>query len=623
MIQEVKIDLYDEESNHMGTLTIACNDPKLNQKSDIIYPEENIQLKNVEIVEEPDDSTYIQYCINQNHSFNNIMLLEETTYDVLFESNKSKGNFIVLDSLNNSELSIKPFKQMNFNLSDENVFKCVGTLNFKAYVGKSFLSIKEGNISSISIPIEIRSKKINYFKQYPAMISDLSEYSSGMLFDLKAPLSQLFKIDQTSTRTTLYEDYMYLEYLFDDKNLPTTMEYLLRNMNSQLIKNKEIVPSSQAGNISPKELINLLTSPDKWIKNKNSKLNNIKEFKGYIPEYVEEIKYEDTIDTNENRFVKYFLQQINDLIEDLINTNPKGYIYDNLQKFSQINEYYLQNRIFKDISTLNYLPTNSQILQKKEGYNEILNYFLMLEFSFKLNWSEVTNEFKGYEKRLSQLYEYWCYFKVLEVLNDLSINKINFDDIFEIDQNKWSIKLKRSNKSKKTFKILFKEKIVTIDYYYNQLFKRNSNYKSYSLSFKPDYTLLIKTDNEKYFIHFDAKYKSELEIKDFYEKIKLEDNNNEKLIDERDAEEEIFHKFKDGDIYKMHTYKDAILNTEGAYVLYPGEREGLFMENRKYVIPSVGAFPLTPGNDQNEHIQLKLFIKNILNQLLIEKNILK
>ena len=623
MIQEVKIDLYDEESNHMGTLTIACNDPKLNQKSDIIYPEENIQLKNVEIVEEPDDSTYIQYCINQNHSFNNIMLLEETTYDVLFESNKSKGNFIVLDSLNNSELSIKPFKQMNFNLSDENVFKCVGTLNFKAYVGKSFLSIKEGNISSISIPIEIRSKKINYFKQYPAMISDLSEYSSGMLFDLKAPLSQLFKIDQTSTRTTLYEDYMYLEYLFDDKNLPTTMEYLLRNMNSQLIKNKEIVPSSQAGNISPKELINLLTSPDKWIKNKNSKLNNIKEFKGYIPEYVEEIKYEDTIDTNENRFVKYFLQQINDLIEDLINTNPKGYIYDNLQKFSQINEYYLQNRIFKDISTLNYLPTNSQILQKKEGYNEILNYFLMLEFSFKLNWSEVTNEFKGYEKRLSQLYEYWCYFKVLEVLNDLSINKINFDDIFEIDQNKWSIKLKRSNKSKKTFKILFKEKIVTIDYYYNQLFKRNSNYKSYSLSFKPDYTLLIKTDNEKYFIHFDAKYKSELEIKDFYEKIKLEDNNNEKLIDERDAEEEIFHKFKDGDIYKMHTYKDAILNTEGAYVLYPGEREGLFMENRKYVIPSVGAFPLTPGNDQNEHIQLKLFIKNILNQLLNEKNILK
>ena len=247
----------------------------------------------------------------------------------------------------------------------------------------------------------------------------------------------------------------------------------------------------------------------------------------------------------------------------------------------------------------------------------------MLEFSFKLNWSEVTNEFKGYEKRLSQLYEYWCYFKVLEVLNDLSINKINFDDIFEIDQNKWSIKLKRSNKSKKTFKILFKEKIVTIDYYYNQLFKRNSNYKSYSLSFKPDYTLLIKTDNEKYFIHFDAKYKSELEIKDFYEKIKLEDNNNEKLIDERDAEEEIFHKFKDGDIYKMHTYKDAILNTEGAYVLYPGEREGLFMENRKYVIPSVGAFPLTPGNDQNEHIQLKLFIKKILNQLLIEKNILK
>ena len=25
------------------------------------------------------------------------------------------------------------------------------------------------------------------------------------------------------------------------------------------------------------------------------------------------------------------------------------------------------------------------------------------------------------------------------------------------------------------------------------------------------------------------------------------------------------------DVYKMHTYKDAITKTEGAYVLYPGE----------------------------------------------------
>ena len=29
--------------------------------------------------------------------------------------------------------------------------------------------------------------------------------------------------------------------------------------------------------------------------------------------------------------------------------------------------------------------------------------------------------------------------------------------------------------------------------------------------------------------------------------------------------------FKNGDIYKMHTYKDSILKSHGAYVLYPGK----------------------------------------------------
>ena len=45
-----------------------------------------------------------------------------------------------------------------------------------------------------------------------------------------------------------------------------------------------------------------------------------------------------------------------------------------------------------------------------------------------MSWDEVNNQFKGFEKKLSELYEYWCYFKLLKVLNDLSVKKINFED---------------------------------------------------------------------------------------------------------------------------------------------------------------------------------------------------
>ena len=45
----------------------------------------------------------------------------------------------------------------------------------------------------------------------------------------------------------------------------------------------------------------------------------------------------------------------------------------------------------------------------------------------------------------------------------------------------------------------------------------------------------------------------------------------------------------------MHTYKDAILETKGAYVLYPGNKCEIFRVDENETIPSVGAFPLTPG----------------------------
>ena len=62
------------------------------------------------------------------------------------------------------------FRRISFKFRD----KMAGILNFRSYAGKSFLDIEisEGHES---IPIEVRSKKINYHEQYPAMLADLSE----------------------------------------------------------------------------------------------------------------------------------------------------------------------------------------------------------------------------------------------------------------------------------------------------------------------------------------------------------------------------------------------------------------------------------------------------------------
>lgn len=209
---------------------------------------------------------------------------------------------------------------------------------------------------------------------------------------------------------------------------------------------------------------------------------------------------------------------------------------------------------------------------------------------------------------MSELYEYWCYFKLLKVLNELSVVKVNFEDIFRVNNDGWSISIKRGQSSAKKFKIYIEDSEIDIELFYNLKFSKESPlYVSYSLIFKPDYTLKITIGNKIHYIHFDAKYRSQLEVTG---------NNLDDDIDERDDLEENNYVFKNGDIYKMHTYKDSILRSHGAYVLFPGNSPQNFYVFESQVIPSVGAFSLTPGDDENNEQELAKFIEEVLKILL-------
>lgn len=611
--QKVIIHLTDEDLNEFGTLTVSSLDYRGDSQSNVNISH-SMALENVPIVDEPDNLTPIQYCPNIGANFAKLMFLEETEYQILFESKDAGANFDVLYSL--TKINDNHFKPFRFSLDD----KKLGTLNFRSYVGKSFLDVRKDNVNSIKIPIEVRSKKIDYFNQYSAMIADLSQHALSLIFEVNSPLYQEFELDSRE-KETYYEDFMFLEYLFREDNLPSIFEYLSKNLHSQLRNHVETVSVSFASNVNHDTLKNIVSKPNKLSKSSADFLI-VDKLNGYIPSELEQVKHEDVIDIPENRFFKYFLELIQNLVEKLLKSSKEGYIKDKLSYFSDEISYYLSSKFFNHISSMDYVPFNSQILQKKEGYREIFQYFLMLEFSFRLSWDEVNDQFKGFEKKLSELYEYWCYFKILKVLNDLSVVKINFEDVFEINKDNWSINIKKGERSAKKFKLYINDNEIDVKLFYNLRFSDKSKYRSYSLAFKPDYTLLISIGEHKHYIHFDAKYRSELEIIDFYNKIEVSNTDLDKEIDERDSLEEKDREFKDGDIYKMHTYKDSILKTEGSYVLYPGNKSKRFYES-DLIIPSVGAFSLTPGNDDIEENNLEIFIKEVLKTLLFNHGLIR
>ena len=598
MEQYIKIKAVDDDNNLFGTFKLSIDYTGfINLPTDSLnkeVPLGNLILYNVPIVESFDNRTPIQYYKNSNFNAN-VMLLEEHKYTVEFESDDSDLDvFYSLKNTKNSPIELFPNKSLGF-------------LNFGSYVGKTFLDIFREDKSLYKFPIEVRSRKINYSKDYATMIGDLSRFSSGLIYELDSPVYQSLEIG--SSNKTPYEDFMLLEYLFEDENLPATVEYLSRNLYTLLEETIEEVPTSMASNIGPNELIDVFSNSENLEKIENPDDSLWHKTKGYVPLKIKELKYVDSIDVPENRFYKNFLLFIDDLIDDLLEKVEEGYVTDKLKEYKETLSYYLSARYFLDISPMDYPPLNSQVLQKKEGYRDILEYFLLFEFGFKLNWDEVVEDFRGYEKKVYRLYEYWCYFELLDVIGKLTDMEISFEDLFDVDDKKLNISLKEG--VIKSFDLNLSDLIdveslsldnnidsveldgfiddleISIDLMYNKTFKKDSDYYSYSVKLRPDYTLKINFSEKTFLIHFDAKYKLDIKSEDY----------------------------KNQDVVKMHSYKDAIEDTIAAYVLYPGREKEIFYE-REGALESVGAFPLNPRDGRKNKKDLLEFLSDFIIDLI-------
>ena len=536
----------------------------------------SIKLHNISKYMELNNYVPIQYYDSNDHV--NIFLLEETNYKLIFQIKSSKvslDDVVLLREFHSHKPEI-----FNENNIDKNI-KIID-FNFRSHVGEQVIDLIFDNIH-YKLPIEIRSRKMNYENEYPAMISDLAKYASSILFDKNGSLFHNYH-QYDRKKETKYEDYMLLEYIFKSENLPTVQEYLSKNLLSILNTFTEEVPLDFAYNINEDALYSIVSNPHNIIK--SSKDNYLFEQNNeyYLPLFIDEIKYEDKIDNPENRFYKYFLEYIRYLVSDLKKDEDiNGFIEERLVLFENMINNYLSRDFFLEISKLNYIPFNSQVLQKKEGYRDILKYFLILKLGYKINCDLISNEINGFEKRLSQIYEYWCFFKLYELINELTYSDNNYINFINDD---WSLNIEKGFIN--TFRHVYDGQEIKISLAYQQEFsKYNTKYATYSLDMYPDFSISIEYDDNICFIHFDAKYR-------------VEDG-----------------KPNPADIQKMHTYKDSIEYSIASFVLFPGEPNFKSIYNERCnQMKSVGAFSLNPINYKQEMNNIREYLISIIDRLI-------
>jgi hypothetical protein len=269
--------------------------------------------------------------------------------------------------------------------------------------------------------------------------------------------------------------------------------------------------------------------------------------------------------------------------------------------------------VFVEAGEMRIFPANSTVLQKRDGYRELLKLYREFLLSYCPLFEKIEEALAA--RDIATLYEYWCFFEIGKVLGEvLSENKkeptLFWDITGGLEAEKSYFEFKNKNG---------KYKLI-----YNKKFGRGRN-GSYSVPLRPDFSLEIN-GQIKDGIVFDAKFR-------FDEKYVEEKLEGDEAIDDESENEMRRGNFeraaKLDDIFKMHTYKDA-LKLKAAFVVYPGNTACLFqMDGKRYKneigsdnkikdLPSdfegVGYIPLVPKKE--EEIKGEEIFEKILKNLL-------
>ena len=505
------------------------------------------------------------------------------------------------------------------------------TFQFINYLGKSKIHFNE---TDITLSFEVIPDKMNYEEDYIRLTEALAEVCSELLLDYSGSTSNVYRQSETSKKTLL-EQFIFLRKFCYGENLQGLIEAIKRNPDRVLDQEEELKPIG-SGRPSKKFFQSPFLYSRGWVN--LAKQNTEGEI--YIPQMVSVTRKFDRLNTPANRFVKFALHKFDSICVDLVQVLEadgqamQAECIEEAKAIHKIIENIFRDSFFDEVGTLDIMPQNNQILQKREGYSQIFAAYTMLDLALQLDWKGKDEVYEGESKNGALLYEYWLFFELYKIVKSIEgcIAVETKEDPFLLLEDGITISLKEGKQSCQAFEI--KKYGVKINLYYNRTFSKTefktTKYEgSYSRPFRPDYTLAIfpvsfgkgKCNGEEEaivsgavsYIHFDAKYR----ISDLTSLIgdNKESELDEGLID--DKIEAVVNTYKRGDLLKMHTYNDAIRRTIGSYVLYPGSYNRNSASNAIFslydeVLPGVGAFSIKPSIDALGEKELKSFIVSLI-----------
>jgi hypothetical protein len=295
-----------------------------------------------------------------------------------------------------------------------------------------------------------------------------------------------------------------------------------------------------------------------------------------------------SFDTPENRFVKHVVGECLALVYRFVD-HPK--LHEELRNDCRVMLGILEEAagtpFLAEAMRLASFQAPTQALAKADGYRELFAFWgdLTAHASLPATAAETNRLLEG--RDVATLYEYWVFIKILEAVVAVTGRRPSGPALVQRDELGESLTVGLTTTVGPGITVCF-----------NKTYKRSSG-TAYSTPLRPDVVVQVGG-----VMHgFDAKYRL-----DRFD------------ISELDADEDAAT-YKRPDLYKMHTYRDAIIGMRSAVVVYPGtefvffERTGAKREHPNAISlgDGVGAVPLRPL-DIDPASQLRILLALVLNE---------
>ena len=440
----------------------------------------------------------------------------------------------------------------------------IATFQFKNYIGKAKIEIQEIQESTkpISLDFEVLSKKVDkiykdtgdivekHRRLYKVLVGYISKELVSLPFSIGTPTA--FGVEESEEPINELFAYHYLRS--ENERIIEAFETVMHRMKRELVMDEEWLRPNKIDEITPETLLSIAQHPE-YLAPAGDGVFIATYLNGYVPTRVLGLRKYESFDTPENRFVKHFLNLLVEWSERVVETfNEKDADLEPIRELLEELEFIRSDSVWEEIGDMALFPYTSQTLLKGDGYRDLLE--LYREFT------AYSPFFEGLQKAIdnrdiAKLYEYWAFFRLVEelgrVLGKKDIRIVvtpagelsESGDVYAQFDNGWRL------------------------YYNKKLIPRKW---SYSVTLRPDFSLFTgdpdETGTELVGV-FDAKFK--LDVVDA-NKFAEEDRKMEK-------EPSLQTWAKLEDIYKMHTYRDA-LGCNFAVVLYPGQRSVFFDTNK-------------------------------------------